>query len=225
MEEKKANKKKLLVRYLVLAACILVIAAITVISVFAANNWFKPTLSVEKPDDGQVNVPDDNPGGNKPDDNPDDGKPDDKPDDKPTDADTSWLTPVATVNVITPYDFTENVSLKNCWHFHAGLDLAADVGTAVVCCFDGTVESIVLDDQLDGNTVTVSHANGLKTVYSFLTPDENIKVGASVKRGELLGTVAEPTGSECSLAPHIHFEVVKNGVNDDPELYLDISEK
>ncbi len=220
MEEKKANKKKLLVRYLVLAACILVIAAITVISVFAANNWFRPNLSVDKPDDGQVNTPDDN--------NPDDNKPvnpdDDKPN-KPTDAETSWLTPIATVNVITPYDFTEDVSLKNCWHFHAGLDLAADVGTAVVCCFDGKVESIVLGDQLDGNTVTVSHANGLKTVYSFLTPDENIKVGAEVKRGELLGTVAEPTGSECSLSPHIHFEVVKNGVSDDPELYLDISEK
>lgn len=215
-EEKRTNKRKLLVRYLLLAACILLIAAVTVISICAANDWFRVSVT-DTIDKGQPDT--DNPN-EKPDDNPDD-----KPDDKPTAIDTSWTTPVATMNVITPFDFTENVTLKNCWHFHTGLDLAASIGTPVVCCYDGVVESVVTGDELDGNTVTVKHANGVKTVYSYIDVKAGLKAGDTVKKGDNLGTVAEPTGAECLLEPHIHFEVIENGESANPDKYLDVDVK
>ncbi len=220
-EEKKTSKRKLLVRYLLLAACILLIAAITVISVCAANDWFRVDVSQQLDDNKGDDNNDDKPDPVTP---PDDGN-DDNNDNKPTATDTSWVTPVATVNVITPYDFTEDITLKHCWHFHSGLDFAAEVGTPVVSCYDGTVESIVTGDELDGNKVTIRHANGVKTVYSFIDVKEGLKKGDEVKRGDKIGTVAEPTGAECLLDPHIHFEVIENGTQTDPDKFLDVTIK
>lgn len=211
--EKRTNKRKLLFRYLILAACILLIASVTVISICAANNWFRVDIS-DTIDNGDDNTGGDNTGG---DNNPED--------DKPTASDTSWVTPLETVNVITPYEFGQNVTLNNMWHFHTGLDLAADVGTPVVCCYDGVVESVTLDDALEGNKVVIKHADGVKTSYSFIDVKSGLKAGDSVKKGDTLGTVAQPCGSECLLQAHVHFEVIENGESADPDKYLDISIK
>lgn len=209
-EEKKTNKRKIIIRYVILAATILLIAVGTMLTVFAANGWFKGDVSA---DSGTEQTPDD------------ENKDEDNGDDTPTVSDTTWLTPVASVNVITSYEFTQNVSLMNSWHMHEGIDFAAEVGTEVVCTFDGTVESIVLGDSLDGNKVTVQHADGIKTTYSFIDVNENLKVGDAIKRGDVIGTVSEATGSECNLEPHLHFEVIENGKSADPELFLEISPK
>lgn len=225
-EEKKARRKKLAIRYLILAACILVVAAVTVTTVFAANDWFKNDITIDQGNQGnQGNNGDDNKNpvtpGNPDDDNPsnpDDGK------DKPTSSDTSFAQPVATLNVCNPYDFGKDVSLGH-WHFHTGLDLAATAGTNVVACLDGTVENVVVDDKLDGTTVTIAHANGLKTVYSFINLKDSLKKGDSIKKGQVIGTVADPCGSEFKQEAHLHFEVVKDGEKTDPTPYLDIAEK
>lgn len=214
-DEKRTNKRKVLVRYLILAACILLIATATVLTICAANNWFKPSVSdsIDKGDDSTVVPPDDSKDDNKDDEN------------KPTSADTSWASPVATVNVITPYDFIEDVTLKNQWHFHTGIDFAAEAGTAVACCYDGVIESIVTGDELEGNKITVSHANGVKTTYSFIDVADTLKEGDTVKKGTTLGTVSEPTGKECMLQAHLHFEVHENGKTADPDKYLDVNLK
>jgi len=208
---KNSDKRKIVVRYVALAVCLVVIAAVTIVCVFAANNWFKADLSASTPADDPVIDSD--------------SENDKKDDDTPTVIDTSWLVPVSSAEIITPYDFTQDVTLNNCWHFHTGLDFAAEAGNAVVCCYDGTVESIVLDDKLDGNTITIKHENGLKTVYSFVEPDSALKAGDKVTRGQQIGTVSEATGAECMLKPHIHFEVIKDGASADPELYLNVSQK
>lgn len=225
-EEKKTRKKKLLFRYLILAACILVVAAITVTVVFAANDWFRNDITIDdvidkpKPDDpGNTDNPDDNK-------DPDDDKdPDDNKDpDKPTGTDTTFALPVTNMNVINTFDFGKDVTLGH-WHFHTGLDMAAEVGAAVVACLDGTVEEVVIDDKLDGTTVTIQHENGLKTVYSYIDVKEGLKKGDSVKRGEQIGTVSEPEGAEFKQEAHLHFEVIENGEKKDPATFLDIAEK
>ena len=218
--EKNTNKRKLLFRYLILAACVLLIASVTVISICAANDWFRTGVN-DTIDKGDNDKPGDNPGDNT-DDTPGGENPDD---DKPTASDTSWAAPLATINVITPYEFVEDVTLNSMWHFHEGLDFAAPVGTAVVCCYDGVVESILNDDPLEGNKVVIKHANGVKTSYSFIDVNSSLKVGDSVKKGDTLGTVAEASGKECMLESHVHFEVIENGENADPDKYLDISIK
>lgn len=216
-DEKRTNKRKLLIRYLILAASLFIIASVTVITICAANDWFRVSVSdtIDKGEDKKDElVPPQ-----------EDTKNDDEDDDKPTSTDTSWAVPVAGVNVITPYDFVEDVTLKNQWHFHTGLDFAADVGTEVTCCFDGVVESIICDDELEGNKITVEHSNGVKTTYSFIDVNANLKAGDSVKKGAILGTVAQPNGKECMLESHLHFEVIKNGESTNPEEFLDVNLK
>ncbi|MGN0811896.1 MAG: peptidoglycan DD-metalloendopeptidase family protein [Candidatus Coproplasma sp.] len=217
--EKRTNKRKILLRYLILAACILLIASVTVISICAANDWFRVDVT-DTVDKGDNDKPDDNTGG----DNTDGGE-ENPDDDKPTSSDTSWVTPLMTINVITPYEFVEDVTLNSMWHFHTGLDLAASVGTPVVCCYDGVVESVTTDDPLEGNKVVIQHADGVKTSYSFIDVATGLKAGDSVKKGDTLGTVAEPAGKECMLEAHVHFEVIENGESADPDKYLDISVK
>ncbi|MDE7076608.1 MAG: M23 family metallopeptidase [Clostridia bacterium] len=223
-EEKKTRKKKLLFRYLILAACILVVAAITVTVVFAANDWFRGDITIDdvldKPNNpGNTDNPgnDNNPGNTENPGNTDEPQ-------KPTGSETTFALPVTNMNVVNTFDFGKDVTLGH-WHFHTGLDMAADAGTAVVACLDGTVEEIVVDDKLDGTTVTIQHANGVKTVYSYIDLKEGLKKGDTVKRGQQIGTVSEPEGAEFKQEAHLHFEVIENGEKKDPATFLDIAEK
>ncbi|MDE7162509.1 MAG: M23 family metallopeptidase [Clostridia bacterium] len=225
-EEKKTRKKKLLFRYLILAACILVVAAITVTVVFAANDWFRSDITIDdvldKPKPSNPGNTD-NPGNTEdPGHTEDPGKPNEP--DKPTGNETTFALPVSNPNVINVFDFGKDVSLGH-WHFHTGLDMAATAGTAVVACLDGTVSDIVVDDKLDGTTVTIQHANGLKTVYSYIDLKEGLKKGDNIKRGDQIGTVSEPEGAEFKQEAHLHFEVIENGEKKDPAKFLDIAEK
>ena len=135
-----------------------------------------------------------------------------------------FIAPVAQVDVINDYTFYHNTTL-DCYHFHTGLDMSGEVGTEVMACLDGTVESITVGDVLDGTKVTLSHANGVKTCYYFIDAAETLKVGDTVSRGDVIGTIAQPAGSEYKDGAHLHFEVYKDGAVADPNDYLDIAEK
>ena len=223
-EQKRMTRKKLLTRALLIAACLMVIAAVTVTCVFAANDWGRNFSTVDQDDNNQIQNPgkdddDEQTGGDQTDDN------DDQTDnDKPTATDTTFALPVSDVDIVTGYVFCKDVTLGH-YHFHSGLDLAADAGTEVVSCLDGTVESVVVGDRLNGTTVTISHDNGLKTVYSFIDAAEGLKAGQSVERGEVIGTVAEANGAEMALGPHLHFAVYDDGELANPEDYLEIAKK
>ena len=224
-EQKRMTRKKLLTRALLIAACLMVIAAVTVTCVFAANDWGRNFSTVDQDNNNQIQNPgkdDDDEqtgGGDQTDDNDDQTD-----DDKPTATDTTFALPVSDVDIVTGYVFCKDVTLGH-YHFHSGLDLAADAGTEVVSCLDGTVESVVVGDRLNGTTVTISHDNGLKTVYSFIDAAEGLEAGQSVERGEVIGTVAEANGAEMALGPHLHFAVYEDGELANPEDYLEITEK
>lgn len=223
-EQKRMTRKKLLTRALLIAACLMVIAAVTVTCVFAANDWGRNFSTVDQDDNNQIQNPgkdddDEQTGGDQTDDNDDQTD-----DDKPIATDTTFALPVSDVDIVTGYVFCKDVTLGH-YHFHSGLDLAADAGTQVVSCLDGTVESVVVGDRLNGTTVTISHDNGLKTVYSFIDAAEGLKAGQSVERGEVIGTVAEANGAEMALGPHLHFAVYEDGELANPEDYLEITEK
>lgn len=218
----KNNKKRLLTYYLILGACILLIAAVTVTVIFAVrgnDNFFEI-------DNGGGDVVD---GGdqNDDDDNDDDVNDDNDDDDEPSDDVSSaheFIAPVAELDIINDYTFYYNKTL-DCYHYHTGLDMAAEAGTQVLACVDGTVESITVGDILDGTKIVLSHADGVKTSYYFIDAAEGLEVGDTVKRGDVIGTVAEPVGSEYKEGAHLHFEVTKNGELADPNDYLDIAEK
>ena len=83
---------------------------------------------------------------------------------------------------------------------HTGLDYPIGQGTPVVAAADGTV-TLAEDQFYTGNTVVVDHGGGLVTMVFHLA-DLAVETGASVKRGDRLGSVGS-TGR--STGPHLHF--------------------
>ncbi len=96
--------------------------------------------------------------------------------------------------------------------FHEGLDFTAPKGTEVFATADGTIEQADNNSSGYGNVIVIDHGYGYKSRYAHLTSFK-IRNGQKVKRGELIGLVGN-TG--LSTAPHLHYEVEKNGVRLDP---------
>ena len=98
---------------------------------------------------------------------------------------------------------------------HTGLDFPADVGTVIHAAAGGLVLST--DRHADyGNMVEIDHGNGLSTRYAH-TSIALVKVGDLVKRGQpvaQVGTTGRSTG------PHLHFEVLVDGVPQNPARFL-----
>jgi murein DD-endopeptidase MepM/ murein hydrolase activator NlpD len=100
-------------------------------------------------------------------------------------------------------------------HYHPGMDIAASRNTPVRASADGVVTSSGWDEAY-GYSVVIDHGFGLSTVYGH-NARNLVKVGDRVNRGQTIAFLGS-TGK--STAPHLHFEVRKNGVAEDPRKYL-----
>ena len=99
---------------------------------------------------------------------------------------------------------------------HDGLDLIAPLGAPVYAAAAGTVSKIIRSRKGLGNVVVIDHGNGYQTRYCLLG-DISVVYGKKVKRDQNIGTV----GLSASVtAPHLHFEVLRSGVVQDPVNYL-----
>lgn len=98
---------------------------------------------------------------------------------------------------------------------HAGIDIGAPTGSAVVAARAGRVIFAGRHGGY-GNLVLVDHGGGIVTAYAHLSSFA-VGVGASVSAGQLLGGVG-CTGS-CT-GPHLHFEVRVNGTPQNPRNFL-----
>ena len=132
--------------------------------------------------------------------------------------------PVAEAALVNNHGFYYNKTL-DVYYEHAGVDFAAGEGAQVFAVEDGVVESIYKDDLLLGTEIVVAHADGVKSVYRFVTEAEGLKVGAEVKKGDVIATVAAATGNEYKDGAHLHFEILKDGESVDPTEYLTLEEK
>lgn len=110
-------------------------------------------------------------------------------------------------------------STLDVWTTHNGIDISADKTTVVKASADGTVKSIKNDPRY-GITIIVEHVNGYKTVYSNLLSTEFVVEGEKVKQGQSIGTVGNSAAFEVSDEPHLHFEILKNNEQLNPELYF-----
>lgn len=90
--------------------------------------------------------------------------------------------------------------------FHAGLDLAAPMGTPIVAAADGKVASAGWAGGY-GHAVEIVHADGIETRYGHMSRVAAY-AGELVHRGQVIGYVGS---SGLSTGPHLHFEVTKNG--------------
>ena len=91
--------------------------------------------------------------------------------------------------------------------FHAGMDFSAKTGTPIYATGNGKVIRVRKSRKGYGNHVKIDHGYGYITLYAHMQK-YIVKKGQKVKRGEVIGYVGN-TGK--SVAPHLHYEVHKNG--------------
>jgi murein DD-endopeptidase MepM/ murein hydrolase activator NlpD len=100
--------------------------------------------------------------------------------------------------------------------FHYGMDFVAPTGTKIYATGDGVVTDALNNGDGHGKHVVINHGFGYKTLYAHMSR-YNVKAGDKVKRGQVIGFVGN-TGT--SVAPHLHYEVYKDGKNVDPKYYF-----
>ncbi|MDP2176058.1 MAG: M23 family metallopeptidase [Bacteroidota bacterium] len=100
--------------------------------------------------------------------------------------------------------------------FHAGIDFTAPRGVEVYATADGVVSLVKSELWGYGQHIEINHKNGYTTLYAHLSKFL-VKKGAKVKRGQLIGLVGS-TGK--STAPHLHYEVHRNGTPINPAYFF-----
>lgn len=98
---------------------------------------------------------------------------------------------------------------------HTGLDFPADTGTAIHAAAGGVVLTTEPHPAY-GNVVEIDHGRGLVTRYAH-TSTVLVKTGDIVRRGQLIALVGT---SGRSTGPHLHFEVMVDGVLQNPAKFL-----
>jgi murein DD-endopeptidase MepM/ murein hydrolase activator NlpD len=98
---------------------------------------------------------------------------------------------------------------------HEGLDFVAPYGTPILAAADGIVAFAGYHHDF-GNLVEVNHAGQWITRYAHMS-GLNVKVGQSVKKGEIVGFLG---GTGRATGPHLHLEVKKDGKAVDPLPFL-----
>jgi murein DD-endopeptidase MepM/ murein hydrolase activator NlpD len=98
---------------------------------------------------------------------------------------------------------------------HEGIDLAAKEGTPVRATADAVVEQRGIDREY-GRFILLKHGSGYESYCGHLQ-DWNVDKGDTVQAGQTVGWVGS-TGK--STAPHLHFEIRKDGRRIDPASVL-----
>ena len=124
---------------------------------------------------------------------------------------------IAAENLVSGHGIRINPFHKGNYH-HDGIDIALSKGNGVLATGNGRV-SYFSNSNLEagfGNYIEIDHGNGLMTRYAHL---EKISVtwGQKIKQGQVIGLSGTSGGS---VAPHLHYEVIKNGKSLDPLSYL-----
>ena len=99
---------------------------------------------------------------------------------------------------------------------HTGLDIMAQEGTEIVAPADALVTLVKKNNRGDGSVLVLTHADGVQTVYKHLGTILT-GMGRIVRRGTPIATVGM---SGRSFAPHLHYEVIKDGYYMDPVNYF-----
>jgi murein DD-endopeptidase MepM/ murein hydrolase activator NlpD len=94
---------------------------------------------------------------------------------------------------------------------HPGLDIAVPTDTYILAAGAATVQEVG-EDPVYGRYVVLDHGDGYQTRYAHAS-STLVSEGASVRRGEVIALTGS-TGQ--STAPHLHFEVLRQGEAVDP---------
>jgi len=120
-------------------------------------------------------------------------------------------------NLVSGFGVRINPFHKGNYH-HDGIDIGLPKGTEVLAAGDGRV-SYFSNSNLEagfGSYLEIDHGNGVVTRYSHLEKI-SVKWGQKIKQGQVIGLSGSSGGS---VAPHLHYEVLKNQKSQDPLVYM-----
>ncbi len=98
---------------------------------------------------------------------------------------------------------------------HSGMDFSAIKGTEIYATGEGVAKLVKRSNRGYGNHIIIDHGYGYSTLYGHMS-QFNVRRGEEVKRGQVIGYVGN-TGT--SVAPHLHYEVIKDGEKVNPINY------
>lgn len=138
----------------------------------------------------------------------------------------TYTIPVENFSILKEYSDTDlmyNATLKR-WEAHKALDLSASEGASVMAVASGRVAQ-VYSNYLEGTVVVIEHDNNMKSLYSSLAQDVNVKVGDMVNAGDVIGKVGNTANGEHTDGAHLHFEFYRDGIKVNPNEYIAFTEK
>lgn len=98
---------------------------------------------------------------------------------------------------------------------HPGIDIAIPAGSYVLAAGDGIVVDVA-EDPIYGLHLVLDHGGGYRTLYGH-TAFATVQPGDRVVRGQVVA-LSGSTGR--STAPHLHFEILRDGEPVDPLLFV-----
>jgi len=149
---------------------------------------------------------------------------------RPTDPSNVWLPPTGGTSAPRPTDaepstpeswplseagFVTRNLLEGAGQDHPGLDIAIPEGTWIRASGAGVVVDVG-EDPVYGHFVTLDHGEGLVTLYGHAARTF-VERGQQVRRNEVIGLSGN---SGRSTAPHLHFEVRRDGEPLDPATFV-----
>ena len=99
--------------------------------------------------------------------------------------------------------------------FHKGVDLAANKGNKIKTMAEGKITKAGVMNGY-GKVIEIDHGNGFKTKYAHLNAIY-VNQGDRVARGQAIGEVGS---SGRSTGPHLHYEILYEGANVDPMVFI-----
>lgn len=95
------------------------------------------------------------------------------------------------------------------------MDFSAERGTEIYATGAGKVIHAEISRRGYGNHIIIDHGYGYQTLYAHMS-GFTVKEGQTITRGQTIGYVGN-TGT--SVAPHLHYEVIKSGNKVNPVNY------
>jgi len=118
-------------------------------------------------------------------------------------------------NIVSGFGYRIHPVYKTA-RMHTGIDFAAKTGTPIYATGDGTVIDPKGNQSGYGIVCIINHGFGFQSLYGHMSK-MIVRPGDKVTRGQVIGFVGS-TG--LSVAPHCHYEIIKNGVKINPVNYF-----
>lgn len=103
---------------------------------------------------------------------------------------------------------------------HEGIDLFAEIGSPVLACRSGRVIAVRKNRGM-GNFIIIRHPGNIISIYGHLSKIY-VTQNKFVRQGQIIGAVGKTGNANYpDIQPHLHFEVRRDGIPQDPMEYLE----